>query len=546
MKKWIWIFGCLWICSLPFAFCSCDTTCLHPNESIEVVSPSCDKEGYTLHTCPDCSAQYKTDTVIPTGHTLSEKTIAPTCTKEGYTEYSCACGYTYKGSFCAPTGHAYTKNLVPPDCESEGYTEYTCSCGHSYVTDYTAPVGHSYVKTATAPTCESEGYTTYACACGHSYVSDHTAPLGHSYVEATTAPTCDSEGYTEHTCTACRSSYRTQILSALGHTYSSAVIAPTCVDQGYTAYTCVSCDSAYRSDYIAPLGHKMTVTHVAHPTLSSLGRLTHHCSVCEYHFTNALLYNDVFANAYTDNTVRLAKGVDISYHNHTPDSALPGGYAPLNWTAIKDAGFDFAILRAGYAGFHDPVFEMNYADAKAAGMDLGAYYYAHAQSVEDAKAEAAELLSWLEGKQFEYPIYYDMEDSSLTALDKDLLTEICITFVIALRDAGYYSAVYSNNDWLSNRLHGEELKNFCEIWYARYQKDPTADSEHFEAFTVSADNNDFSWLKQYGGQVGLWQYTQCGVIENSGIREKVDFNYAYKDYPTYMKTFCLNGYTTSP
>ena len=72
---------------------------------------------------------------------------------------------------------------------------------------------------------------------------------------------------------------------------------------------------------------------------------------------------------------------------------------------------------------------------------------------------------------------------------------------------------------------------------------PTSAICAHNSFTVSSDNNDFTWLTQYGGQVGLWQYTQCGVIKGSNIYEKVDFNYAYKDYPTFMKDHCLNGYT---
>ena len=64
-----------------------------------------------------------------------------------------------------------------------------------------------------------------------------------------------------------------------------------------------------------------------------------------------------------------------------------------------------------------------------------------------------------------------------------------------------------------------------------------------EAFQISTDDNDFAWdTQKYGNQVGLWQYTEHGAIENSGMDQKVDFNYAYKDYPSMIKKFCLNGY----
>lgn len=471
MKRIIWALGGILICCCSLLLFSCGETCAHGNQSTELISPTCDQEGYTLHTCQDCSAQYKTDYAVPTGHTLRQETVPATCTEEGYIEYACTCGYIYKGSFSEPTGHVYETIVVDP--------------------------------------------------------------------------TCESEGYIEHLCTVCEHTYRAQILSALGHELSATVAPSTCDSRGYTEYVCERGDLTYRSDYTEPLGHTMITTLSELPTQAQSGRLTQQCTACDYHFTNYLLFSDVFANAYTVNTAYLAKGIDISYHNHTPNSSAPSGYDPLNWAVIKKAGFDFAILRAGYTGFQDPVFETNYTDAKAAGMDLGVYYYTYAKNTVEAQAEAEELLGWLKGKQFEYPIYYDIEDTRLTELGKETLTELCMTFVDTLRRAGYYGAVYSNNTWLTNYLSADELKGYCELWYARYQRDPKTTSEAFPTFTILPDDNEFTWLEKYGNQVGLWQYTQCGVIENSGMDQRVDMNYAYKDYPALMKKFCLNGYTAA-
>ena len=468
MKKWIWFPASLGLLCVLFLFSSCQSRCLHSSTRSEIIPPSCDSEGYTLHYCSDCFHQYRTDYVPPTGHKLTVASVAPTCIAQGYTRYACACGYNYKGSFLPPLGHVYT-------------------------------------STITAPTCEKEGYVTQSC-------------------------------------TVCQYSYCSEILSATGHEYMSTIVSPTCDGQGYTEHVCVRGDSTYISDLTAPIGHTLTVTEAIHPTLLEAGQLTQRCHSCDSEFVTALRYADVYANAYVENGTPLAKGIDISYHNHTSSATHISGYAPLQWSVIKDAGFEFAILRAGYRNFKDPTFEMNYADAKAAGFDLGVYYYAYAKTAEEAKAEAEELIRWLSGKQFEYPIYYDMEAPELMTLGKDLLTEICMTFIDTLRGAGYYGALYSNQNWLTYYLHEDTLKGFSELWYARYQKDPAPSSESFPTFAVSPDSNDFFWLEKYGKMVGMWQYTQRGEIENSGIRERVDFNFAYKDYPRLMKTFCLNGY----
>ena len=74
------------------------------------------------------------------------------------------------------------------------------------------------------------------------------------------------------------------------------------------------------------------------------------------------------------------KGIDVSYHN-----------GEINWAAVKAAGYEFAILRAGYGRYisqKDKKFEQNYAGAKAAGIKVGAYWYSYAVSPEDAVTES--------------------------------------------------------------------------------------------------------------------------------------------------------------
>ena len=481
--------GCLLWTVLCLFGCSKD--CSHGSMAESVVHPTCDREGYTLHICENCDYEYKTDVLPPTGHTLTQETTAPTCTEEGYTTYTCSCGYYYKGSFLAPTGHSYASQTVDPTCEEEGYIGSVCS------------------------------------------VCSHTV--------------------------------KTKLLSATGHTLASETVEPGCTEQGYTQYSCSSCELSYRANFVEALGHSLRTTQILHPTHAENGTIQQHCANCEYSFTNYLLYNDVYTNAYVAHKTVLAKGVDISYYNHTPKNSQETEHEPLDWAAIKAAGFDFAILRAGYTGMKDPVFEMDYTDAKVAGMDLGVYYYSYAKNAEQALEEAEELIGWLSGKQFEYPIYFDIEHSSCLTHPteaeetadqrRDRLTDACIAFIDALRDAGYYGALYSNNYWLTNYLDAETLKEYGELWYARYPRDPyqkeEMSDEEFkaikDAFEISATDDEFVWNTQkYGGQVGLWQYTESGVIENFGMDQKVDFNYAFKDYPAMMKKFCLNGYTAEP
>ena len=54
----------------------------------------------------------------------------------------------------------------------------------------------------------------------------------------------------------------------------------------------------------------------------------------------------------------------------------------------------------------DVDFETNYKNAKAAGVQIGSYLYSYATDTAGAEAEANHALNLLQGKQFEWPIYY--------------------------------------------------------------------------------------------------------------------------------------------
>ena len=76
--------------------------------------------------------------------------------------------------------------------------------------------------------------------------------------------------------------------------------------------------------------------------------------------------------------------------------------------ARNERGVRFAIIKAAGADdgkYKDSKFENYYAQCKAIGLPVGAYYYGNAKSVTEAEQEADHFLSVIAGKQFEYPIY---------------------------------------------------------------------------------------------------------------------------------------------
>lgn len=392
----------------------------------------------------------------------------------------------YKLGFAECTHKSFSKKVKEPTCTVEGSTLYVCDkCSYSYTSDITPPVGHKLKTTVSPSTCDSEGYTLYYCKCGYSFSSDHTPPTEHSLECSIVAPTCTEQGYLEYTCSLCNYSYKSDFTEPLGHSFTSERYLPTATSAGYTKYTC-NCSYSYLGDYV--------------------------------------YYSDILESAYTQNTTVLHKGIDVSRWNHQIDSAT-GAYLPLDWALVKSAGFDFVIIKAGSTkSGMEPTFEMDYKGARAAGLEVGAYFYTYSTTSTGILKDAEMLMLWLEGKKFEYPIYLDLEEPSLSGLGKNHLSSMCVAFLEALQKNGYYAGLYTNHTWLTTILDTAKMVTLFDLWYARYP-----------GTTVPTWNEE-----KYGKQLGMWQYTQSGSIE--GIEGNFDFNYVYKDYSATMEKWGLNGY----
>jgi GH25 family lysozyme M1 (1,4-beta-N-acetylmuramidase) len=55
----------------------------------------------------------------------------------------------------------------------------------------------------------------------------------------------------------------------------------------------------------------------------------------------------------------------------------------LDFQNFANAGYDYVILRCGTSYGKDKCFEEYYASARAAGLDIGCYYYSYAKSVSE-------------------------------------------------------------------------------------------------------------------------------------------------------------------
>lgn len=144
-------------------------------------------------------------------------------------------------------------------------------------------------------------------------------------------------------------------------------------------------------------------------------------------------------------------GLDLSKHN-----------GKVDFNRIKNAGNNFVIIRAGYGNTvkqKDPKFEEYYAQAKAAGLRVGAYWYSYALSSNEGITEAKACLEAIKGKTFDYPVYIDMEDADgyknkHGMPSNDVLCDICNKFCEYVSSNGYHVGIYASESWFNNQLRG--------------------------------------------------------------------------------------------
>jgi lysozyme len=189
------------------------------------------------------------------------------------------------------------------------------------------------------------------------------------------------------------------------------------------------------------------------------------------------------------------KGIDVSVWQ-----------GAIDFNAVRNSGVDFVIIRAGYGtNSKDKYFEENYRNAKAAGLHIGAYWYSYADSFSEAEQEAEMFLSVLAGKQFDYPVFLDMEEKKQIEAGTDFCSGLIKTFCDRLEAAGYFAGFYTSASFAGSVVTDAVRKRYC-YWCAQW-----ADACSYE------------------GSCGIWQHSSNGSVP--GINGRVDMDWSYQDFP---------------
>lgn len=192
-------------------------------------------------------------------------------------------------------------------------------------------------------------------------------------------------------------------------------------------------------------------------------------------------------------------GIDVSHYQ-----------GDIDWQKVKAAGIEFVFVRLGYRGYGqdgvlkmDTNFEKNMEGARAAGLDVGVYFFAQAVNETEAVEEAEFVLEHLMEYDLQMPVVYDPEsvvheEARTDNVTGEQFTKNTKVFCETIEKSGYDAMVYCNMTWQAFKLDLEVLEEY-PIWYADYEEYPQT-PYHFE----------------------IWQYSNEGTVD--GIQGNVDLN----------------------
>lgn len=187
----------------------------------------------------------------------------------------------------------------------------------------------------------------------------------------------------------------------------------------------------------------------------------------------------------------------------------------INFKRLKKAGVDYAMIRLGSRGYGsgnlmaDEMFYENVRKATEAGLEIGVTFFSQAITKEEALEEATRVIEGLQGFSITYPVAFDMEyikndTARVQGLSRDAKTEIAMTFMDAIAQAGYKPILYGDKEWMLRRVDLSKLIGY-DIWISQEQDTP-----------------------DYPYKFTMWEYTKSAKLD--GMDEPAALSVCFIDY----------------
>lgn len=232
------------------------------------------------------------------------------------------------------------------------------------------------------------------------------------------------------------------------------------------------------------------------------------------------------------------KGIDVSEHNGS-----------INWSAVKKAGIEFAIIRSGYGTSHtDNYFKANMEGAIAQGLHIGIYHFSYALNEAGAKNEAEFVKKLIAPYKdnIDMPVFFDYEyDTESYAkkqgvtLGKTAFNNHSVAFLEVIKKAGYTPGLYYNLDYLNKYVDKTKVGNYVK-WFAQYSsKASTTDYDLWQyssSYTISGCSGKFdvNILKNSAIITNATKPGTTTIVKEGWRKNSTGWWYVYEDgsYPT--------------
>lgn len=193
----------------------------------------------------------------------------------------------------------------------------------------------------------------------------------------------------------------------------------------------------------------------------------------------------------------------------------------IDWAQVAAAGYKGAMLKTVSTNrklskrsdglYIDPAFETNYRNAKAAGLDVGVYYYTYATSEAMADAELALVRQAVYGKELTMPLAVDLEENKLKPMSTLDLTNLTAYALEQVEKMGFYAQLYTYTHYSNMELDMGRLANRWDVWLSDTTGHTPAVGYHYNAH----------------------QHTSKGAVP--GISGNVDLNVTEINYPRIIR-----------
>lgn len=191
------------------------------------------------------------------------------------------------------------------------------------------------------------------------------------------------------------------------------------------------------------------------------------------------------------------------------------------WAQVAAAGYKGAMLKTVSTNrklskradglYIDPTFETNYRNAKAAGLDVGVYYYTNASCEKLADKELAVLRQALRCKELTLPVALDLESPILAGMPYGDLSNLAAYHLEQIEKMGFYAQLYTYTSYANAHLDMARLAGRWDVWLADY--------------TGKTPKVSFKYTAH--------QHTSKGSVP--GISRTVDLNVTTLNYPKIIR-----------